>query len=74
MRNPFRTFRKPSRKPLSKKKLRRYNGYDKLDEALFEATLAMQKWFANYMNQLQESSNDKRTNDTSMVGVGLTTR
>ena len=74
MRNPFRTFRKPSRKPLSKNKLRRYNGYDKLDEELFEAQLAMQKWFANYMNQLQESSNDKRNEDPRLVGVSRTTR
>ncbi len=66
MRNPRRTFRKPSRKPLSKKKLRRYNGYDKLDEELFEAQLALEKWFKEYMGELL---NDTRTNDTRLVSI-----
>ena len=60
MRNPRRTFRKPSRKPLSKKKLRRYNGYDKLDdEELFEAQLALQKWFHEYMEGLHNAQRDE---------------
>jgi len=56
MRNPLRTFRKRSYKPLSKNKMRRYQGYDTLNEELFEAQLALQKWFIGYMEQLKTES------------------
>lgn len=56
MRNPLRTFRKRSLKPRSKNKLRRYNDNDTSNEELFEAQLALQKWFIGYMEQLKAES------------------
>lgn len=73
MRNPLRTFRKRSHKPLSKNKLRRYNDNDTSNEELFEAQLALQTWFIGYMNNLEQQSHDKRIESTRLVSLGRAT-
>ena len=41
--------------------MRRYQGYDTLDEELFEAQLAMKKWFTAYINNLEQQPYEKPT-------------
>lgn len=64
MRNPRKTFREPSRKPLSQKKQAH-----RLD--LVGALIYLIEWRDNYMEMLH---NDKRTNDTSMASIRRATR
>ena len=52
MRNPYRTNRKRSRKPLSKKKIRRYQGYNTSNEELLKAQIDLEEWFIAYLGDL----------------------
>jgi len=53
MRNPRRTFRKPSRKPLSQKKRMRQREFQ------FQVMLSLEKWFTNYMEGLHNAQRDE---------------
>lgn len=63
MRNPHRTFRKPSRKSLSQNKQA-----SRLD--LVGALIYLIEWRDNYMETLH---NDKRTKDTLLGNLSRTT-